>query len=52
VEQRLVCRECGCESDEDALGWQAFLSDDPRDDDPVVTVVFCPACALREFGLA
>ena len=33
--QVLVCEECGCDSDDDALGWEAHLG---REDDGSTTV--------------
>jgi hypothetical protein len=49
--RRLVCAECGAESDDRAEGWQALiLSDDeklPLRVDRVET--WCPECAAREF---
>jgi hypothetical protein len=40
----LVCAECGGKSEAGASGWRAYLRDDDQ------AVVFCPACAKREFG--
>ena len=48
----LRCAECGTTSS-DGIGWRALLATDIDDDDepvPVEAVVYCPACALREFG--
>jgi len=42
------CAECGAESDERVEGWRAMLGEE--DDGELVTVVFCPQCAQREFG--
>jgi hypothetical protein len=45
----LVCEERGNESPPDALDWRAFLLADengPLDE----VAMFCPLCALREFG--
>ena len=42
----LVCVECGITSQPGADGWQAHLTDDK----PPVAVMFCHACAEREFG--
>lgn len=50
MDRRLKCELCGREADGDARGWRALLADDPRDDEPAVAVVFCPVCALIEFG--
>jgi len=38
----LVCVECGRESEGDARGWRAFLTDDEAK-------VFCPECVGEEF---
>ena len=43
AEDRLVCAECGRESEPDAAGWRAYLDDDDQ------AVMFCPECAEREF---
>ena len=45
----LRCVECRRET---ASGrrWRAYVADDPRDDDPAETAVFCPSCAEREFS--
>jgi hypothetical protein len=49
---RLVCAQCGRESDEQAQGCRAsLLSDDdehPLESDYAET--FCPGCWQREFG--
>lgn len=41
----MTCAECG-RVDDGERGWEAHLTDD----EPSVAVVFCPACAEREFG--
>jgi len=46
----LVCEECGCSSDERAVGWTAFLGEDPDGLEPSCVGVFCPVCAERDFG--
>ena len=50
--KRLVCAECGRESDDRAQGWRAsFVSADdelPLQDDDLLA--WCPECAEREFG--
>jgi hypothetical protein len=43
VETGLECLECGDVSDE-GHGWKAFL------DDELELLVYCAACAEREFG--
>jgi len=43
----VTCEACGIESDERAEGWRALHG--LEDDDAVVTVIVCPACAEREF---
>jgi hypothetical protein len=47
---RLVCAECGRTSNGAARGWRGVLVE--SDDDPTrdEVSVFCPSCALREFG--
>jgi hypothetical protein len=46
----LRCIECGAES-ERGLDWEARIAYDPDDEgDPAEIVVYCPACAMREFG--
>jgi hypothetical protein len=40
--------ECGREDDSHERGWKAYLADGDREFD--VVVIFCPACARREFG--
>ena len=42
----LECLECGACSEE-ARGWRAYLDDDSSD-----VLVYCAACAEREFGPA
>jgi len=50
--RRLVCAECGRESDDHAHGWRAsFVSavdELPLGDDELLA--WCPTCAEREFG--
>ena len=41
----LRCEECGRESHGRCRRWRAYLNDDGE------VAVFCPACAVREFGL-
>jgi hypothetical protein len=43
LEQVLECLECSLESSE-ARGWKAFV------DEELELLVYCPACAEREFG--
>ena len=49
----LTCEECAAESDVDerAPGWRAYIlpADDALDDGRRV-IIYCPACAVREFG--
>jgi hypothetical protein len=45
----LRCIECGRET-ADGKGWRAYIADLPEDDEPPSVVVYCPECALREFG--
>jgi hypothetical protein len=44
---RLICEECGCESDDHAWGWEAHLGLD--DDGTESVAVFCPDC-VAEFS--
>jgi hypothetical protein len=44
----LVCVECSTVSDDAAVGWRGFLTDDEYE--PAVVAMFCPECADREFG--
>jgi hypothetical protein len=47
----LECFECHKRlSYEDAAGWQAYLVGDPDIKDDEEIVIYCPACARREFG--
>jgi hypothetical protein len=46
----LRCVECGAEADEIANGWRAYRAGDLEEDDVVEVLMFCPACAEREFG--
>lgn len=41
--RRLVCAECGDESEAGAVGWRAYLDDDGA------ARIFCPRCSPREF---
>lgn len=41
----LRCIECAAESDDELDGWRAYLLEDELD-----VLVYCPACATREFG--
>jgi hypothetical protein len=43
--QILFCEECGCESEDDARGWEAHPA---REEDGSVTVAFfCPVCSIE-----
>jgi hypothetical protein len=47
--QTLSCEECGSYSPRVALGWRGYLLAD--ENGPLGEVaMFCPECALREFG--
>ncbi len=51
VKSPLKCVECHKRlSCEDAAGWQAYLVSNPDIEDDEEIVVYCPACARREFG--
>jgi hypothetical protein len=45
----MQCEECGAEADYRAAGWRAYRNDEPEDEEPII-LVYCPACAEREFG--
>ena len=47
--ETLVCVACDRPADASARGWQAHLAD-LDDDGQDEIVLFCPACADREFG--
>lgn len=49
MSERLICIECGRASDAHAQHWQAHLVD-LDDDGHDEFVLYCPACAVREFG--
>jgi hypothetical protein len=47
----LRCAECGAGSDDLATGWRAFPAGELGDEEREAEVLmFCPACAEREFG--
>jgi hypothetical protein len=48
---RLICAECGTQSDELAKGWRAYHAVEELTDDEYL-LSFCPECAAREFGAA
>ena len=51
VSNPIECVECSRRpSYEDAVGWQAFLVSDPESRSDGEIVIYCPACARREFG--
>jgi hypothetical protein len=50
TDEPLVCDECAGVSDEAARGWEAHLAD-VDDDGSDDLVIYCPACAQREFHL-
>ena len=48
---RLECVECHKRLSYEDADWQAYIAGDPdNDDDDVEIVIYCPACARREFG--
>jgi hypothetical protein len=49
AEARVLCEGCGATADEHALGWRAYLPDEPEVNDFPYKVVYCPKCAEREF---
>lgn len=49
----LTCVECLSVSGLRAAGWRGYRTDDPTDPSDAPAVAFyCPACAVREFGVA
>jgi hypothetical protein len=44
----LTCAECGRQKTEGERGWRAYLTTD--EDEPAEAIVYCPDCAVREFG--
>ena len=46
--QRLVCEECGCESDLEARGWEGHRA--LEDDGTESVLFFCPRCVNEEFS--
>lgn len=40
------CEECETETTGTAKGWRAYIAEDQ----PPFVVIYCPTCALREFG--
>ena len=43
--QVLFCEECGCDSDDEARGWEGHLA--WEDDGSTTVVIFCPACSVE-----
>jgi hypothetical protein len=43
--QVLFCEECGCESEDEARGWEGHLAQE--DDGSVSVVIFCPVCSVE-----
>ncbi len=51
VKSPLDCVECHKRlSYENAAGWQAYVAGDPDIEGDEEIVIYCPACARREFG--
>lgn len=46
----LRCVECRRTSDERARGWRAMVAEEWETDCSLFTVVYCPECAVHEFG--
>lgn len=44
------CAECEVESKDAAGGWLALQYEDPEGVEESEFLLFCPACAKREFG--
>jgi hypothetical protein len=49
---QLRCEECWRTSDERAVAWVAMLAEDLEEDEYATVIVYCPACAAREFDIA
>lgn len=47
-ERQLACVECGEATAGHGRGWEAHLAEGDEEGEEVV--VFCPRCAVREFG--
>ena len=43
--QVLFCEECGCESEDEARGWEAHLG--LEEDGSMSVVIFCPVCSVE-----
>jgi hypothetical protein len=41
----LFCKECGCDSDGEARGWEAHLA--CEDDGATSVVIICPVCSVE-----
>jgi hypothetical protein len=51
TEHLLVCAECATEAPPGAFGWLAcHIAGDEDAEDIKEVAVFCPECAVREFG--
>jgi hypothetical protein len=48
---QLRCEECGRTADERAVAWVAMLAEDLEEDEYATVIVYCPACAAREFDI-
>jgi Zn finger protein HypA/HybF involved in hydrogenase expression len=48
---RLWCVECGRPSGPEAKGWRLYRADDEDEVEVTVLTPYCPACAVREFGV-
>jgi hypothetical protein len=46
----LTCEECRREASPESRGWVAYRVEDPDEPEKTFVVVYCPACAVREFG--
>ncbi len=46
----MVCQECGVRADGKAAGWRAYRADFLDEDSEPIVLVYCPVCAVREFG--
>jgi len=45
-----VCIECGVTAEEHTPNWRAYVAEPDEDDGGEFVLIYCPACAEREFG--
>ena len=46
----LRCIECNSFASSSALGWRAYVVEDPEGDDDPEVAIYCPTCAQEQFG--